>query len=87
LPEAEAQKHLIYKLKPRAPTPSFNPLNEEVVIRVFINETGIVQFVRAISGRQPLAQAAMNSIVHWRYKPFLLDGHSTKVDTMVTVRF
>jgi TonB family protein len=58
-----------------------------VVVNVLISETGEVREATAASGDADLAQAAIDSIKRWTYKPYVVDGKPTPVETQVTFRF
>jgi periplasmic protein TonB len=40
-----------------------------------------------LSGDDLLAQAAVNAVRQWRYKPMLVEGEPREVDTTITVTF
>lgn len=89
--EEEAQSHLIYKVSPVLPKVD-PPLTKDrakgdVVVRIFINRSGTVRSLRAISGPPQLTQSAVNAVSLWRFKPFSANGRLIKVDTTVTVHF
>jgi hypothetical protein len=47
----------------------------------------MVQNLQVISGNELLAQAAVDAVKQWTYRPYLLNGVATEVDTTVTVNF
>ncbi|HEY7353451.1 MAG TPA: energy transducer TonB [Terriglobales bacterium] len=58
-----------------------------VVMSVVIDRNGNVQSLKVISGHPMLAQAAIDAVKHWKYRPYLLNGDPVEVDTQVTVNF
>ncbi len=62
-------------------------LQGSVVMRALIGKDGKVEQLEAVSGPQILREAAMESVKQWRYKPFLLNGAPTEVETTVVVNF
>jgi protein TonB len=58
-----------------------------VVLLAVIAKDGTVQEVRVESGLPVLAQAAMNAVKQWRYKPYLLEGEPIEVDSQITINF
>jgi TonB family protein len=58
-----------------------------VVLRVQISKSGDVENLQLISGHPMLAPAAIEAVRQWKYKPFLLNGEPTGVETSVTVNF
>jgi TonB family protein len=58
-----------------------------VVLHAIIGEEGTVQQLSVVSGPAELRAAAMEAVKQWTYRPFLLNGNPTAVDTTITVNF
>jgi TonB family protein len=58
-----------------------------VTLEALIGANGKVQQVTPVSGNPQLADAAMNAVRQWRYKPFTVDGKKVPIRTQVTVTF
>jgi len=58
-----------------------------VVLHAIIAKDGTIQSLSAISGPDMLKGAALDAVRQWRYKPYLLNGDPTEVDTTITVNF
>jgi protein TonB len=58
-----------------------------VVLHAVISKTGTIENLVVESGPVMLRQAALDGVRNWRYRPFLLNGDPTKVDTTITVNF
>jgi protein TonB len=58
-----------------------------VVLQATISKTGSIENLRVISGPAMLQQAALDAVKTWRYRPYLLDGEPTEVETTVNVVF
>jgi TonB family protein len=58
-----------------------------VVIHAIISKKGDVVNLSVISGPAELQQAALDAVKQWKYKPYLLNGEPTDIDTMITVNF
>jgi TonB family protein len=58
-----------------------------VCLKSEISKDGDVAEVHLISGHPALAQASIDAVKQWKYKPYLLDGHPVEVETQVTVNF
>jgi TonB family protein len=58
-----------------------------VVLQVVINKSGDVENIQLFSGHPMLAQAAIDAVKQWKYKPYLLNGEPVEVETRVTVNF
>jgi protein TonB len=83
-----AQGNLIHNVKPPYP-----PLARQarvqgmVVIQAVIGKDGTIQNLRVVSGHPMLAQAALEAVKQWRYKPYYLNGEPVDVDTTINVNF
>jgi TonB family protein len=59
-----------------------------VVLRAYIGRDGHIYSLRLMSAGDPeLAVAAIAAVRDWTYKPYLLNGEPTEVDTTITVNF
>jgi len=58
-----------------------------VVLQAVISKTGTIEKLTVVSGPQMLQSAALQAVQNWRYKPYLLNGEPTEVDTQITVNF
>ncbi len=58
-----------------------------VVIDAVISRTGSIESVRVVSGPQMLQRAALDAVHQARYRPFLLNGQPTEVQTTITINF
>jgi TonB family protein len=58
-----------------------------VVLHAIIGKDGTVQQLAVISGPPVLADSAIDAVKQWVYKPYLLNGDPTEVDTTITVNF
>lgn len=59
----------------------------EVVVAATISPEGRIEGLRVVSGPAMLRDSAMEAIRRARYRPFLLNGEPTAVETTVTVQF
>jgi len=58
-----------------------------VTLHAIISKTGTIEKLEAVSGPEMLRGAATDAVKSWRYKPYLLNGEPTEVDTTVIVNF
>ena len=58
-----------------------------VVLHAIIGADGAVQDLQYISGPPLLMRSAMDAVRQWRYRPTMLNGEPTAVDTTVSVVF
>jgi periplasmic protein TonB len=56
-------------------------------LNVDIDDEGNVGRVELVSGHPMLAPAAMDAVLQWKYRPFVLNGEAVAVETTVQVQF
>jgi len=59
----------------------------EVRLHAVIAKDGTIQSLSVTSGQPILAQAALEAVRQWRYRPYLLNGKAVEVETFITVNF
>jgi TonB family protein len=83
-----AEKNLIKKI-----TAVYPPLAKQVrlqgtvKLQVVISTTGTIESVKVLSGPPLLAQAAVDAVKQWQYKPFSVDGRPVAASTEIDVPF
>lgn len=58
-----------------------------VVLHAVIDKDGTVKELTAVSGPEQLQASAVEAVRQWVYKPYLLNGEPTEVETTITVNF
>jgi len=58
-----------------------------VVLHAVIGKSGEMESLQVISGPEMLSGAALDAVRQWTYRPYLLNGEPTEVDTTITVNF
>ncbi len=58
-----------------------------VLLHAVISKTGNIESLQVVSGPEMLRSAATQAVQQWKYKPYLLNGEPTEVDTTVQVNF
>jgi protein TonB len=58
-----------------------------VRLKAIIARDGSVQALKVISGEPVLANAAVEAVRKWRYRPTVMEGKPVAVVTTVTVEF
>jgi TonB family protein len=58
-----------------------------VVLHARISKDGTVKDVQVISGPPPLIVSAIDAVRQWKYKPYLLNGEPTEVDTTININY
>jgi TonB family protein len=58
-----------------------------VILHAIISKDGTVERLNVISGNGMLVNAARDAVSQWKFKPYLLNGQPTEVETSITVNF
>jgi protein TonB len=83
-----ATGNLINKIQPIYPAiAKAAHVQGTVILHAIISKTGTIDNLTVESGPPMLRQAAIDGVRQWRYKPYLLNGEPTEVDTTITVNF
>ncbi len=83
-----AEANLVHDVTPQYPPEAGRArLEGAVVLMAVIDRDGSVRDVRVESGLPILAQAAIDAVKQWRYKPYLVDGEPVEVDSRITINF
>ena len=79
---------LLHRVPPVYPTEArVMRMGGTVVLAATVMEDGTVGAVRVIDGPPMFAQAGVEAVKHWRYKPFELDGKPVKNEIGITLHF
>jgi len=82
------EANLIHDVTPQYPAEAGRARIEgTVVLMAVIGTDGTVKDVRIESGLPILAQAAIDAVKQWRYKPYSVDGEPVEVDSRITINF
>ena len=80
--------NLIYKVQPiYPPLARAARIQGTVMLRAVISRTGTIENLQVVSGPPLLVRAAMDAVLQWRYRPYVLNGDPVEVETQVTVNF
>ena len=83
-----AEANLIHDVQPQYPPEAGRERVEgTVVLLAVIGTDGTVKDLRVESGPSVLAQAAIDAVKQWRYKPYLLNGSPVEIDSRITINF
>ncbi len=81
-------KLVIHRVDPDYPEAARSAnLQGVIVLDVVVGRDGSVVDIRAVNGPEVLAQAAMDALRWWRFKPYRVDGQPVVVETTVAVEF
>jgi len=88
VPAQMAEANLVYDVAPKYPAEAGRARIEgTVVLLAVIGKDGTVEDVRVEKGLPVLAQAAIEAVKKWRYRPYLLNGEPVEVDSQITINF
>ena len=83
-----AEANLIHDVTPQYPPEAGRARIEgTVVLMAVIGTDGTVKDMRVESGLPILAQAAIDAVKQWRYRPYTVNGEPVEVDSRITINF
>lgn len=83
-----AEKRLVYHVSPALPQSATAREREStVILKTVVDGTGKVEKVHLVEGSPALADAAIQAVKQWRYRPYVRDGKSMAFQTVVLVDF
>ncbi len=62
-------------------------ISGSVVLHAIINKDGKVKSLSVVSGPPELQASAIDAVKQWTWRPYLLNGNPTEVDTNITVNY
>ena len=88
LSAAQLRPRLVHRVDPAYPDAARERgLEGAVRLRVAISKEGSIEDLQVLSGDPILAEAAMNAVRQWRYRPTVLNGKQVPVLTVLTITF
>lgn len=79
---------LIHKVQPPYPPLARSArIQGDVVLKAIIDKEGNIQDLQLVSGHPMLVPQAIEAVKQWRYRPYLLNGQPTEIETTITVIF
>jgi protein TonB len=79
---------ILNKVPPQYPVEARNAgVSGTVVMHAIIDKGGMIKNLTVISGPALLQTAAVDAVKQWTYRPYLLNGMPTEVDTTILVNF
>jgi TonB family protein len=79
---AISQKHPVYPQEAKD-----KHIQGAVVLKAIIGKEGAVQNLQLVSGPEELRASTLDAVKNWQYKPYLLNGEPTEVETTITVTY
>ena len=62
-------------------------LHGPVVLQATIGRDGSVEDLKIVRGYFVLGRAAIAAVKQWQFKPYTLNGHAARTQTVLTVNF
>jgi TonB family protein len=88
VPSTVTAASIVTQTKPQYPAQArARRVQGDVILHAIIDKEGKISELQVLSGDDLLAQAALEAVRQWRYKPMLFDGEPAEVDTNITVTF
>ena len=79
---------LIYKVKPEYPSLARSArIQGPVVLQAVISRQGTIENLRVLTGHPMLVRAAIDAVIQWRYRCYVLNNEPVEVETQITVNF
>jgi periplasmic protein TonB len=82
------EKYIVEKSLPEYPEAARKKKVQGLVrLHVILTTSGEIQSLDVIDGDPLLAQAALDGVRRWKFKPYLLNSEPAEVDSQITVEF
>ena len=81
-----AEKRLVQSVPPKYPVEA-RSAQGTVVLKAVVDANGKIEGLRLVEGNATLAEAAIQAVKQWRYRPYLRDGKAQAFQTIVIVDF
>jgi periplasmic protein TonB len=82
------ESRLIHRVEPQYPAEALvQKIQGLVTLDVQIGGEGAVHNIDVVEGNPVLAQAAVQAVTQWRYRPYAVDGRPVEMQTRITIRF
>jgi len=79
---------LIHRVEPQYPAEATaRHIQGLVTLEVQIGGDGVVRNITVVDGDPVLAEAALQAVRQWRYRPYSVDGRPVEMQTRITIRF
>ena len=86
--EDVSASRLIHRVEPQYPPDARERhIQGLVTLDVQIGGEGVVRTVAVVEGDPVLAEAAIEAVRQWRYRPYSVDGRPVEMQTRITIKF
>ena len=84
----ESSDQLVRRVDPvYPPAAKLARIQGPVVLQASIATDGTLRHIRVLNGEPLLAQAALDAVKDWRYRPRMVRGKAVEVSTQITLNF
>lgn len=88
VPPATVESRIVKRVEPQYPEAAREQnIQGPVVLEVHMGTDGGVQDVQVVSGQHLLAQAAVDAVKQWKFKPQVVNGKPVEMQTRITLNF
>lgn len=82
------ENRLLHRVQPQYPADAWaRRVQGAVVLDLQIGGDGAVKNIAVVEGDPELADAAVEAVRQWRYRPYTVDGKAVEMQTRVTIKF
>jgi TonB family protein len=82
------ESNLLHKVQPKYPQEAKSDhIPGDVILQATVDRDGAVRTLRLVYGTPVLAQAALDAVRQWKYRPYTLNGEPVEVETTIKIRF
>jgi periplasmic protein TonB len=86
--EGVTQGLLIKKIAPVYPAAAMKLRKQgSVELLATVSKSGAITKLQVLQGESILAQAAVDAVRQWKYRPFLLNAEPVEIETQITIKF
>ena len=86
--EEISKRLIIKKVPPEYPSADGNRnVRGSVELDVLVNTAGDITLFKVVKGDELLAQAVVDAVRQWKFKPYVLNGEPIEMETTVTIHF
>jgi len=77
-----------HKVNPKYPREARNQgIQGDVILQAMIDTKGNIVSLKAVQGDPILAEASIEAVKQWKYRPYLLNGEPVVLETTIKIKF
>lgn len=83
-----AEGLITHKVNPKYPREAREKgIQGDVILQATIDTKGNITDLKAVQGDPILAEASIEAVKQWKYRPYLLNGEPVEVETTIKIQF